>query len=191
MEMDRNLLLCIDPGTTQSGWCLVDAKDYKPLHFGKDDNLEVEEWIMSYSTGMKATGQKPLEVIIEMVDSYGMPVGREVFETCVWIGRFELLAQQCGCVLHRIYRSEEKTTICHSSKANDATIRQALVDRFAPTASNYGKGTKDDPSVFYGFKKDCWAAYAIGVTYLDKRKAGETLLEESLDGRRKRVRSED
>ncbi|KHD34403.1 hypothetical protein NL50_17105, partial [Clostridium acetobutylicum] len=66
-----------------------------------------------------------------------------------------------------IYRKDEKMNLCHSMKANDSTITQALCDRFAYGVRNHGKGTKKEPGWFYGFKKDIWQAYAVGVTYFD------------------------
>ena len=79
------------------------------------------------------------ELVIEMIASYGMPVGKEVFETCVWIGRFI----QVGNIYQKsnsyIYRKEEKMNLCHSMKAKDSNIRQALIDRFGPV------GTKKNP----------------------------------------------
>ena len=62
---------------------------------------------------------------------------------------------------------QEKLAICHSPRANDATIRQALIDRFAPGTPNKGKGTKKEPGWFYGFRADIWQAYAVGVTWAD------------------------
>ena len=102
-----------------------------------------------------------------MIASYGMPVGREVFDTCIWIGRFVQHCKSFGIEPEFILRQQEKLTICHSPKANDATIKQALIDRFAPGVSNYGKGTKKDPGWFYGFRADEWSAYAVAVTYHD------------------------
>ena len=52
-------------------------------------------------------------------------------------------------------------------KAKDSNIRQALIDRFGEV------GTKKNKGFFYGFKSDIWAAYAVGVTYLDKIKEQE------------------
>ena len=57
--------------------------------------------------------------------------------------------------------------LCNSMKAKDSNIRQALIDRFGEV------GVKKAPGWFYGFKKDVWAAYAVGVTYLDKIKEQE------------------
>ncbi len=114
---------------------------------------------------------EPRNIAIEMVACYGMPVGKEVFETCVWIGRFEQ-ALRCNSakIIKYIYRQEEKTNLCHTMKAKDSNIRQALIDRFGVV------GTKKQPGWFYGFKKDIWQAYAVGVTYYDLYlKQGEKL----------------
>ena len=93
-----------------------------------------------------------------------MAVGKEVFETCVWIGRFKEIALLKNIQVEYIYRKEEKINLCNSMKAKDTNIRQALIDRFGIV------GTKKNPGWFYGFKKDIWSAYAVGVTYLDKIK---------------------
>lgn len=78
-------------------------------------------------------------LIIEMIASYGMAVGKEVFETCVWIGRFEELALSRVVSTKYIFRKDEKMNICHSMKAKDSNIRQALIDRFGEV------GTKRNP----------------------------------------------
>ena len=157
------MILAIDPGNFASGWVLMNEHTYLPVQFGKHDN----DYLISY---MRKNGPAIRIVVIEMVASYGMAVGREVFETCREIGRLEQAAIDLGYGVTFVYRKEEKMQICGSMKANDATIRQALVDRFAYGTPNYGKGTKKKPGWFYGFKADIWQAYAVGVTYLDKAK---------------------
>lgn len=157
-------ILAIDPGNTESGWCIIDA-DRRPLFFGKNSNEKVLRIIAA------ATGDLDLHashVVIEMVASYGMPVGAEVFDTCVWIGRFtETNRRRTGRLADLVKRQPVKLHHCHSPKANDATVKQALVDRFAHGQKNYGKGTKDQPGWFHGFKADIWQAYALAVYYAD------------------------
>lgn len=156
------IVFSIDPGNAQSGWCIIDGETMKPQDFGKTDNDELldsfERLIRVYQVDV---------VVIEMVACYGMPVGREVFETCVWIGRFTEKSKQLQKDVQYITRKDEKMNICHSMKANDATIRRALIDRFAKHDLKNGKGTKKCPDWFYGFKSDIWAAYAVGITWID------------------------
>ncbi len=153
-------ILSIDPGNTQTAYCLI--HDREPVEFGKVSNAE----ILGYIYGIAGKSQ-PDAIIIEMVASYGMAVGKEVFETCVWIGRFAEAAASIKVPHHFIYRMQEKMTLCHDSKAKDANIRQALIDRFAQHDFKNGKGTKKKPDFFYGFAADVWAAYAVGTTWLD------------------------
>lgn len=156
------MILAIDPGSTESAYVVLD-ENLKPKEFAKIKN----ELLMTYI--YNGNFNEISSIAIEMIASYGMAVGAEVFDTCVWIGRFVEALQgiECKNKIQFIYRKDEKMNICHSMKANDATIKQALVDRFAYGVRNHGKGTKKEPGWFYGFKADCWAAYAVGVTYFD------------------------
>ena len=150
--------LGIDPGNEQSAYCLL-RPDYSVSAFGKLPNPELLDLLTDARDFMS---MRPL-VAIEMVASYGMPVGREVFETCVWIGKFAHAVESA----HRItpafvYRRDVKLHLCGQARAKDANVRQALIDRFG------GKGTKASPGHFYGFSGDAWQAAAVAVTHQDE-----------------------
>lgn len=156
-------VLAIDPGNVESAWCVIDADTYRPQSFAKQPNADVLD-VCEYA----------MPVAIEMIRSYGMAVGAEVFETCVWIGRFIERHETWHAPLTPalVYRADVKLHHCHSSKAKDSNVRQALVDRFAPGQPNHGKGTKAEPGWFYGFRADVWQAYALAVYVADERAGG-------------------
>ena len=150
-------ILAIDPGTIESAYCVIDEETYKPEEFGKVKN----EILLNLIYSRLSNSVNYYTMVIEMIASYGMPVGKEVFDTCIWIGRF---VEAYDKDYKFIYRKDEKINICNSMKAKDSNIRQALIDRFGEV------GTKKNPGWFYGFKADIWQAYAVGVTYLDMAK---------------------
>lgn len=149
-------VLAIDPGNKESAYCFIDAETLHPGLFAKVENETLLSIINLYSYHA---------IVIERVASYGMAVGRDVFETCEWIGRFTQAA--LPLTVDYIYRKDEKLHICGDSRAKDANIRRALIDRFAQHDLKNGKGTKKNPDWFYGFAADCWAAYAVGITYIE------------------------
>ena len=159
-------VLAIDPGNAESAFVVINS-DCEPLHFDKLPNKDLRRLIL---TGHDRVGAD--RVAIEMVASYGMAVGKEVFETCVWIGKFSEAVRGNwwpNSDPELIYRRDVKLHHCHSAKAKDTNVRQALVDRFSPGQSNHGKGTKADPGWFYGFRADVWQAYALAVLVADRQ----------------------
>lgn len=158
-------ILAIDPGNTQSGYVVVehDGEEIRRvLDAGKIENAELSEKI---ALGLPLTN----DFAIEMVQGMGQTVGQEVFDTCVWVGRFWEDAFFAGVGtkgMQRIYRREEKLYLCGCLSAKDKNIRQALIDRYGVV------GTKANPGFFYvngvKFAKDMWAAMAVAVTYFDK-----------------------
>jgi len=140
----------IDPGPTESAYVVWDGVDV--VECGHFKNEELKEVLSVIDPDLH-------HFAIEMIASYGMAVGREVFETCVWIGRF---IEAIGDA-ELVYRKDVKLHLCHSPKAKDANIRQALIDRFGAV------GTKKNPGKMYGIKSHLWAALAIAVTVYDGR----------------------
>lgn len=153
------VIFAIDPGNMESGYALIQMPDFQLLEFGKVKNEELLQ-ILPF------IARQADDFVIEMVASYGMPVGKDVFETCVWIGRFTLAAEK---EYHFVYRKDEKMCLCGSLKAKDSNIRQALIDRYAKFDFKNGKGTKQNQDTFYGVSKDAWQAIAVGVTHYERK----------------------
>lgn len=146
-------LLAIDPGTTHSGYVVID--DGGVQLSGVAENGEMFELIAAHGSN----------IAVEMIASYGMAVGREVFETCLWIGRF---MQAAGPDRVRIvYRKDVKLHLCGSPRAKDANIRQALIDRWGGKAE--AVGTVKKPGPLYGVKSHAWAALGVAVTAMETK----------------------
>lgn len=146
------LLLAIDPGPKETAYVLLD-----PLGTiegrGKIGNELVLELVRAH----------PGPVVIEMIACYGMAVGAEVFETCLWIGRY---IQAARTMPHRVYRLDVKLHLCRSPRATDSNVLAALLDRYG--GKDVAKGRKHAPGPCYGMAQDMWAALAVGVTFQDR-----------------------
>lgn len=163
------IILALDPGNTQTGYAIIEMPEFRLHDFGKVDNTSL---LRSITEGDMMYDLSSLDAVaIEMVASFGMAVGREIFETCVWIGRFHQAADHPNTSY--VYRKQEKEILCGSPKAKDTNIRQALIDRYAKHDLKSGKGTKANPDVFYGVSNDVWSAIAVGVTYYELTKLDE------------------
>jgi hypothetical protein len=154
----RPPLLAIDPGFTRTAWITLNAATHRPLAFGIWDNADV----LALCEAADPCGW----AVIEQVEGMGMAVGREVFETVFWSGRFLQALTARGVLVDRLPRRAVKLHLCGTSRAKDANVRQALVDRYGP-GDRAAKGTKKEPGPLYGVSKDVWAALAVGVTHLD------------------------
>lgn len=150
-------IVAIDPGPEKSAYLLWDSAIRKPTAMSEQcENNELRE-ILRFGKGIG----KPDAVACEMVAHYGsgMPVGKEIFETCVWVGRFTECALSAGSHFHVVYRQAVKMFLCRSMRAKDKNIRQALIDLLGP------QGRKKDPGPTYGISGHLWAALAVAVTF--------------------------
>lgn len=160
------MILGIDPGPTESGWAVLnDAGSVDQS--GTDDNRAVLTLVNGWAKSDRGA------IAIEMIASYGMAVGKDVFETCVWIGRFvQACAWWTSLEPRRVYRRDVKLHLCGNPKAKDANIRQALIDLY-PREQGGGRtpqiGTKAQPGPLYGVTGDAWAALAVAITARDTK----------------------
>jgi hypothetical protein len=149
------VILAIDPGTEQSGVVMLDGErvtlsDVLP-------NAEVRNLIR--------TTDSP--VACEWIASYGMAVGQETFDTCLWVGRFVEVALPRAVAL--VFRKDVKLHVCQNGRAKDPNVRQALIDLWGGKAKAIG--TSKQPGPLYGVKSHAWAALAVAVTVRDRRAA--------------------
>lgn len=150
-------LYALDPGTDQSAFLAIYPGG--EVAGGMWVNADL---VRQFQDGAYSFGH----LVIEEIESYGMPVGREVFQTVFWAGRF---AQAWACPGQYSWsllpRKAVKLTLCGSPRAKDANIRQALIDRYGGPQSVKKGGP------LHGIKSHLWAALALAVTYQEQQKA--------------------
>lgn len=181
-------ILAIDPGTEKSAWLWYEPAAKTVGDRGIDLNETVESMI--------ADDEGPVLIAIEMVASYGMPVGREVFETCVWIGRFESAAIRSGHEIRRITRPDVKMHLLGTGRGDDKAVRERLIELWGGEREALGgikcerckgKGKRRDvprgplvpclmcagagflhkPGPLYNLRTHEWAALAVARTVAD------------------------
>lgn len=151
---DSETVLAIDPGNIDSAYCFLRGREIGA--FGKIPNGELlgllrkARFIPSNRPGVYD------HVACEMICSYGMPAGASLFDTCVFIGE---ICAASSVPVTLIPRIQVKSHICHSGKATDSNIRQALIDMFGP------QGKKSAPGPTFGISADVWSALAIAETF--------------------------
>lgn len=168
-------ILAIDPGPAESAFVLLAGDRLR--EFGKVRSVELLERL----PGLRRRAD---HLAVEMVACFGMPVGRDVFETACFIGRFiQAWAGPYNKVLRKGRWGPDAETIgaagrfdgvcmniCRNNRAKDGNVRQAIIDRYPATGG--GKvpqvGTKAKPGPLYGVSKDVWAALAVGLTWQDQ-----------------------
>ncbi len=154
------MILAIDPGSTESAW--VALENGKPVAHAKEPNhallcrLRAGEHAPGFNSALTTV------LAIEGIASYGMAVGKEVFDTCMWSGPFREAWEYRGVAVQIVYRKEVKIFHCETSRANDANIRASLIDRFG--GKEAAIGCKSEPGPLYGIKNDRWAALAVALT---------------------------
>lgn len=154
-------IIAIDPGTHESAFVVMDSSR-SVMAFDIRPNEDIGFFLRN----------SPLDWLsIEMVASFGKPVGQEVFDTCVWIGRF--IGAFAGP--HTlITRPQIKKHLCHSFfKVTDGAIRQRVIDLFGGKEAAIGK--KKTPGPLYGIKGDEWQALAVGVVWWNMQEGLEAV----------------
>lgn len=154
------MILAIDPGNERSAAVVLNDEG-RPVEFWREPNAEVLRRVLAIARlWHQIDGVIRGHLAIEMIASYGMPVGREVFDTCVWIGRF---VQAWNAPHTLVYRRDVKMFLCGNNTAKDGNIRQALIDRYG--GKDAAIGNKRAPGPLYGISNDVWSALAVGVTW--------------------------
>lgn len=178
-------VLAIDPGNVQSAYLVL--VDGVPEDF---EILPNEKLLSELRSRVSITAHV---LVIESMQSFGMAVGESVFDTQFWAGRF---VQAWGGEWRRMYRKEVKMHLCHSMRAKDANIRQALIDKFGGEAEAIGgikcrrckgkgwfgagrpvcaecDGAKWNcpPGPLQGIHDDIWSALALAITYQETQAA--------------------
>ncbi|MGH7178292.1 MAG: hypothetical protein ACREJC_13005 [Tepidisphaeraceae bacterium] len=163
----RLIIAAIDPGSEQSG--LVVLHGMRLLQHETISNSVMVALLEAQRVSLAVVLEQmhqtlPMTLVMEQIESFGKPVGRDIFDTVWWAGRF-FQAWYPGVVEH-LTRRAVKAHLCGPGPATDAHVRQVLIDRFGPGKTK-AIGLKKLPGPLYGVTADQWSALALAVTWQD------------------------
>ena len=147
-----SIILGIDPGPVTSGVVLLvggkiahavaELPNQSILEMlAADPDSDIDPW--------------PQLVACETMQAAYDTIGASTIQTMMWAGEFRHARRP-----HRwleLTRQQVKAAVCGSVLANDAGVRQALIDRLGPV------GTKKAPGPTHGVTSHAWSALAVAV----------------------------
>ena len=182
----KDYTFAIDPGTTKSGFVILQKKEI--INKGWSVNKDILSLIENL-----ALVHNDLQVVIEDIQSFGMAVGRDVFQTAKFIGAAEFCSRKVNLPFYFVKRSEVKLFLCNTPKAKDSNIRQAIIDYYGgdevaiggkkcKTCNGNGwrtrdritcklcsgKGVESEKGPLHGVSGHVWSALGVALTFLEK-----------------------
>lgn len=144
----NRLILGIDPGTTESGWCFIE-----PGNFNKPNIVSAGKTANEDMLKRRLNSKEELEVVIEGMANQARGFGESSIKTCYFIGRLIEICdyQEIPCTLYR--RHEYGRFFVNNGVLNDATLRAALETIWGPSAKKTDplyplRGASDKRSAF-------------------------------------------
>lgn len=164
-------ILALDPGSSHTGWALVDDESGMVLEHGRHPNETLLAWYRDALVNDEETLDRGDLVVLEFMSPRGMLTSEHEFDALWWAGRLTEALERTGLVrIERVSRQEVKFVLLgkHGVPKADAAVRAILIDRYA---SGGGKeaaiGVKAHPGPLYGIKADEWAALAVACAWRD------------------------
>jgi hypothetical protein len=158
------IIIGIDPGWEESAIVAYDSSLKKVTHHETSRNDVI---LKSLQTPRAAN-----IVVIEQIEGFGMAVGREVFETVWWSGRFfEAWCENTSVAVRRAERLTRKAVkihLCGQIRARDSEVRQAIIDKFGMSKA-LAIGTSKAPGPLFGVKGHEFAALAVAITWAETK----------------------
>lgn len=145
----QDAILAVDPGQSVSAYVMLSKNGILTHGFKKNESVKKVVETASYRL-----------LAIEMIASYGMRVGKSVFETCVFIGELKAQAESRGLPVRLMFRKDVKKFVCGTHIAKDRDVRKAMVERYG------SGGSKSAPGETFGITQDVWQALALATTAL-------------------------
>ncbi len=167
------VVLAIDPDPRGGSWVLCDERGVR----SHERNCQMRH----LKQAIKGAGVMKHQVVVEDVVSYGMLVGREVFDTVKNIGEIRGACRQHGVPFDLLSRVQVKTALCRSARAKDANVRAALMDLYGGSREA-AVGRKASPGPLYGLVADEWAALALGLVWLSRQGLGPLVRRDGPEG---------
>lgn len=147
-------ITAVDPGPEYSAIVKWDGE-----HILGRDYVESDK----FREYLSLESSKPNHIICEGLQCFGMAVGQSTFVTAYLVGSIREYCRTSGLDFTIIFRNNVKLHHCHSPRAKDANIRQALIDRLG------APGTKKQPGPTFGITADLWSALAIALYAWDTK----------------------
>lgn len=180
-------ILAIDPGSSLTGWVLVDD-DGAVLAHGKDPNEQLLAWYRDSLVNEEETLDRGDLVVLEFMSPRGMSTSEHEFDALWWAGRLTEALEATGLVrIERVSREEVKFVLLgkHGVPKADAAIRSILIDRYAAGGGKEAAiGTKAHPGPLHGVKADEWAALGLVCAWNDGARTVEVERAERMKAKR-------
>ncbi len=152
----NRLILGIDPGTAESGICLIEAKGFDKPNIVKAEKTENSNLFSQILLlWLEKDNGDCFEVVIEGMANQSRAFGQSSIETCYFIGRLLEHCSRKDIPVTLYKRHEYGRFFVNSGVLNDASLRAALETIWGPSAK------KTDPLYALRGASDKRSAFAL------------------------------